>query len=113
MFIDDPVRLHHMLDAAKEAVLFAENRTRSDLESDRMLTLSLVKCIEIIGEAAARMTKERQQELPQIPWLQIISMRNRLIHAYFEIDLDAVWDTVTEDIPVLIVELEQIITESE
>ncbi|MBC6476830.1 MAG: DUF86 domain-containing protein [Hormoscilla sp. GM7CHS1pb] len=128
MFIDDPVRLHHMLDAAKEAVLFAENRTRIDLESDRMLTLSLVKCIEIIGEAAAwlrhaarmagatlreRMTKERQQELPQIPWPQIISMRNRLIHAYFEIDLDAVWDTVTEDIPVLIVELEQIITESE
>ncbi len=113
MFIDDPVRLHHMLDAAKEAVLFAENRTRSDLESDRMLTLSLVKCIEIIGEAAARMTKERQQELPQIPWPQIISMRNRLIHAYFEIDLDAVWDTVTGDIPVLIVQLEEIITESE
>jgi len=42
------------------------------------------------------MTKERQQELPQIPWPQIISMRNRLIHAYFEIDLDAVWDTVTD-----------------
>lgn len=109
MFIDDPVRLRHMLDAATEAVSFAQNRTRSNLDNDRMLTLALVRCLEIIGEAASRITRKRQDELPQIPWSQIIGMRNRIIHAYFEIELNIVWDTVTEDLPILIAELEKII----
>lgn len=109
MFIDDPVRLRHMLDAAREAVSFVKNKTRNDLDTDRILTLALVRCLEIIDEAASRITKECQDESPQIPWPQIISMRNRLIHVYFEIELDIVWDTVTEDLPLLIAELERII----
>jgi uncharacterized protein with HEPN domain len=109
MFIDDPVRLRHMLDAAREAISFAQNRTRSDLDNNRMLTLSLVKCVEIIGEAASRITTQRQNELPQIPWAQIIGMRNRLIHGYYDIKLDLVWDTITQDLPPLIAELEKII----
>jgi len=90
MFADDETRLHHMLDAAKEAILFSKNKSRNDLDTNRMLTLSLVKCIEIIGEAASRIGKDRQEELPQIPWAQVIGMRNRLIHGYFEVDLDIV-----------------------
>lgn len=113
MFIDDPVRLRHMLDAAREAVSFAQNRTRSDLDTDRMLTLALVRCLEIIGEAASRITKERRDELPQIPWPQMIGMRNRIIHAYFDIRLNAVWDTVTLNLPPLITELEKIISVEE
>ncbi|MCU0516167.1 MAG: DUF86 domain-containing protein [Oscillatoria sp. Prado101] len=109
MFIDDPVRLRHILDAATEAVSFAQNRTRSDLDTDRMLVRALVQCLEVIGEAASRITKERREELPQIPWSQMIGMRNRLVHAYFDIRLDVVWRTVTEDLPVLIAELENII----
>ncbi|WP_449417037.1 HepT-like ribonuclease domain-containing protein [Phormidium nigroviride] len=109
MFIDNETRLRHMLDAAKEAISFAENRTRSDLDTDRMLTLSLVKSLEIIGEAAANITRERQAELPQLPWPQIIGMRNRLIHGYFDIKLDVVWKTLTDDLPPLIAELEKII----
>ena len=109
MFRDDPVRLRHILDAAKEAVSFIQNRTKSDLDTNRMLTLALVQCLEIIGELAARITKERQQELSPIPWSKIIGMRNRLIHAYFDIKLDVIWKTVTEDLPPLIKELEKII----
>ncbi|MDB9515250.1 DUF86 domain-containing protein [Kamptonema animale CS-326] len=109
MFIDNDTRLRHILDAAREAVLFAQDKTRSDLNTNRMLTLSLVKCIEIVGEAAANITRERQDELPQIPWPQIIGMRNRLIHAYFEVNLDIVWDVVTDNLPPLITELEKII----
>ncbi|MGB8217460.1 MAG: DUF86 domain-containing protein [Candidatus Methanoperedens sp.] len=105
---DDLIRLRHMLDAAKEATLFAKNKTRSSLESNRMLTLSIVKDLEIIGEAASKMTQETRDEFPQIPWLNIISMRNRLIHAYFDINLDIVWKTVVEDLPPLIAELEKI-----
>ena len=67
-----------------------------------MLTLSLIKSIEIVGEAASKVTQETRQAYPEIPWPDIIAMRNRLIHIYFDIDLDRVWDTVTDDIPPLI-----------
>ena len=102
MFKDDRIRMQHMLDAAMEAESFAANRSRSDLDHDRMLVLSLVKDVEIIGEAAAHVTEETRSAYPQIPWLEIVGVRNRLIHAYFDIDLDRVWDTVVEDLPPLI-----------
>ncbi|MCE8425200.1 MAG: DUF86 domain-containing protein [Candidatus Methanoperedens sp.] len=92
---------------------FARNKTRSSLDKDRKLVLALVKTIEIIGEAAANVTKESQESMPQIPWPNIISMRNRLIHAYFDINLDIVWQTINEDLPPLIIELEKIIEKSE
>jgi uncharacterized protein with HEPN domain len=98
-----------MLDPAREAVSFTQNRTRRDLDTGRMLTLALVRCLEIIGEAASPIPKARQDELPQIPWPQMIGMRNRIIHAYFDIRLEVVWKTVTEDLPLLISELEKII----
>lgn len=106
---DDRIRLQHMLDAAREALSFAEGHSRKDLNGNRMLALSVVKCIEIVGEAASRISQETQQEVPQIPWPDIVSMRNRLIHAYFDIDLDRVWDTVEGDLPVLIEQLEELL----
>lgn len=105
---DDLVRLRHMLDASREAVSFAQGKTRNSLDADRKLVLALVKSIEIMGEAASKVTKNGREELPQIPWPNIISMRNRLIHAYYDIDLDILWKTVIEDLPPLIAELEKI-----
>jgi uncharacterized protein with HEPN domain len=107
---DDAVRLRHMLDAANEAASFVKNKTRRSLDTDRQLVLSLVKAIEIIGEAAANVTNQCREEFPHIPWRDIISMRNRLIHAYFDINLDILWKTVDEDLPPLIAELEKIVT---
>jgi uncharacterized protein with HEPN domain len=109
MFKDDRIRLQHMLDAAREALSFAANRTRPDLDQDRMLVLSLVKDVEIIGEAAAHVTDETQERYSEIPWISIVGMRNRLIHAYFDVDLDRVWDTVIDDLPPLVLELEKIL----
>jgi uncharacterized protein with HEPN domain len=106
---DDLVRMRHMLDAAQEALSFAQGRARSDLDRNRMLTLSLVKSIEIIGEAAAQVSPDTRQQYPDIPWASIVAMRNRLIHAYFDIDRDRVWETVTDDLPPLIAELEKIV----
>ena len=103
---DDRLRLQHMLDAGREAVRFARGKTRGDLDRDRVLVLALVKLIEIVGEAASRVTAERQQAHPDIPWRDIVAMRNRLIHGYFDIDLDRVWDTVTDDLPPLLDQLE-------
>jgi uncharacterized protein with HEPN domain len=106
---DDSIRLHHMLDAAKEAESFSHDKSRSSLDIDRELVFALVKCIEIIGEAATRISNESREVLPQIPWANIIGMRNRLIHAYFDINLDILWKTVIEDLPPLISKLEKII----
>jgi uncharacterized protein with HEPN domain len=109
MLRDDFIRVRHMLDAAKEAISFTGNKTRDDLGSDRMLALSILKSIEIVGEAASKVTKESREEHPEIPWADIVAMRNRLIHAYFDIDLDRVWDTVTDDLPLLVSLLEDIV----
>jgi len=106
---DDTVRLRHMLDAARDAEHFIRGKTRDDLSMDRKLELALVKCIEIVGEAAANVSKEYRDDLHQIPWADIIGMRNRLIHAYFEINLDILWKTITDDLPPLIIELERIV----
>ena len=107
---DDQIRLRHMLDAAREAVHFAEGKSRDDLDKDRLLALGLMKCIEIIGEAAAKISEGCRETLPEVPWKSILGMRNRLVHAYFEIDLDVVWYTTTVSLPPLIPILERNIT---
>ena len=106
---EDEERLRHMLDAAKEAMSFVEGRTRADLDRDRLLELGLVKEIEIIGEAAVSVTEAARALLPQIPWLDIIGMRHRLVHAYFDINLNVLWRTVQEDLPPLVAALEDIL----
>jgi uncharacterized protein with HEPN domain len=106
MHRDDAIRLRHMLDAVREAQGFAASRSRSDLDHDRLLLLALVKAIEIIGEAASRVSAATRLECADIPWQDIVAMRHRLIHGYFDIDLDIVWSTVTDDLPSLAAQLE-------
>ena len=103
---DDAIRLRHMLDAAREAMGFAHGRTRTDLNDDRKLVLALVKDIEIIGEAGFQISEITRDQLQGIPWDDIIGMRHRLVHGYFDINLDILWQTVQEDLPALIAALE-------
>ena len=112
MHRDDEVCLRHMLDAAHEAVSFADGRTRSDLDSDRQLVLSLVKDLEIVGEAARHTSEKTRAQFRDIPWHEIVAMRNRLVHSYFDINLDIVWQTVQQDLPMLIKDLERILPPS-
>jgi len=84
--------------AAKEAMEFAAGKTRMDLEKDRLHMLAIIKSIEIIGEAASKVTETFKTENSNIPWNDIINMRNRLIHAYFDVNLDIVWQTVKTDL---------------
>lgn len=109
----DRIRLSHMRDAAKEAVAFLKDQQRQALYNDRKLALAVVRSIEIIGEAATHVTKACQDAHPEVPWPQIIAMRNRLIHAYFDMDLDRVWDTIQGDLPPLITQLENILSKRE
>ena len=105
----DEIRLRHMLDAAKEALEFAVGKSRKDLDDDRMLTLAITKSIEIIGEAATKVTESCKAENDNIPWNDITSMRNRLIHGYFDINLDIVWETIQTDLPELIESLQKVL----
>jgi len=106
---EDRVRLRHMLDAAVEIQQYVQSATRDDLNQDRRLVHSLVRPLEIIGEAASQVSEELRQSVPEIPWPIIIGMRNRLIQAYFSVNLDVVWNTSVEDIPPLIAELRRVL----
>jgi uncharacterized protein with HEPN domain len=107
MYPDDSTRLRHMRDAAREALAFAKGKHRADLDKDRQLALALLKCIEIVGEAASAVGEETVSRHPQIPWRQIRGMRNRLVHGYYEVDLNIVWDTVEHNLAPLVAALEQ------
>jgi len=99
-----------MLEAAREASGFARDHTRVDLESNRLLGFGLVKLIEIIGEAAAKITREFQEAHPEVPWWSIVGMRHVLVHDYDRIDLDMAWEVLATDLPALVDALEPLVT---
>ncbi len=100
-----------MLIAARDAVGFAEGVSFEAFAADRRTQLSIVKSIEIVGEAASRVDEEIRRAHPAIQWRDIVGMRNRLVHGYFDIDLRVVWDTVGTDLPVLIEQLERLLAQ--
>lgn len=108
MPVSDAVRVRHILDAAREASAFVEGRSRSDLDADHMLGLALVRLLEIIGEAARGVSGTLREAHPEVAWNKMAGMRDRLIHGYFDVNLDIVWETVTRDLPLLIAEMEKI-----
>jgi uncharacterized protein with HEPN domain len=109
----DLVRLRHILESAQKAIRFSKGKTRGDLGKDEQLTLALVQLLEIMGEAATKVTTETQNRFPTIPWRAIIGTRNRLIHGYDQINLDILWAVISDDLPPLVTELQRIIDEAE
>ncbi len=101
------VYLRDMLDHAREAAEMASGRKRADLDRDRQFNLALVRLLEIIGEAANRVPEDLRERFPGIPWRQIVSLRNRLIHGYDEVDCDILWKIVTDDLPDLVKALDR------
>lgn len=101
--------LDQMRSYAIEAVGIIHGKTREDLDSDRLLNLALTRLLEIIGEAANRIPDIYQLEHPEIPWGQIISARNRMIHGYDSVDFDILWNIVTLDLPPLIEKLDDLL----
>ena len=91
----DRIRILPMLEAAEEAIQIAQMRSRTSL-------LAVMKDIEIIGEAANKVSASLRDAEPEIPWRDIVGMRNRLIHAYFDIEPEFVWETVSRDLPIVV-----------
>lgn len=108
---DDRWRLQHMVEAIEQAQGFVADRQRGDLDADAMLRLALVQLVQIVGEAASRLTESGRAELPELPWAQIVGMRNRLVHAYFDVNRDILWDTVQLALPRLLPPLKRFLGE--
>jgi len=108
---DDIIRIQHIVDASSEALSFVAGVTEKDFLQNRMLILSVIKDIEIIGEAASRISEETKLKYADIPWKDIIGMRNRLIHGYFDVDVKLVWNTTSNNLPQLLKVLKEILTD--
>lgn len=113
MLLDsDRNRLAHMVEAASQAMAFVEGRSRTDLDADPQLRMALLYALEVLGEASARVSPTLRDAHAEVPWSLAVSMRNRLIHAYFDINLDIVWKTVTEALPALLPKIQAILKDN-
>jgi uncharacterized protein with HEPN domain len=108
---DDRLLLQDMLDHARVAIDATRSKQRAALDSDPIFRAAAERFIEIIGEAASRISAQRQARMSEIPWADIVAMRNRLIHGYAQIDYDVVWRTIQDDLPKLVALLERELAE--
>jgi uncharacterized protein with HEPN domain len=108
--LTDSDRLRHMRDAACAALRFVRGRTRADLDTDEMLAFALIRALEILGEAADKLSDAAQAAYPSVPWSEIIGMRHKLIHGYFDVDLDIVWNVATGKLPGLVAWLDSVLS---
>lgn len=107
----DKIRFQHMLDASQAAVSHLANMSREDLDCNRLLLNGVVRELEILGEAASQVSQSKRNQYSHLPWRQMIGMRNRLIHAYFDVNHDTIWLVVKESLPSLIDQLSKICRE--
>jgi uncharacterized protein with HEPN domain len=111
-----PREINYLLDVLEAARLlqtFVAGIDWNSFENDLMRRAAVMRQLEIMGEAARRLSEETRLEIPEIPWRQIISMRNRLIHGYDDVDLVIVWETIQNDLPPLIAQLEKVVPAEE
>jgi uncharacterized protein with HEPN domain len=105
---EDAIYLGHMKDMTRRAVDALKRKKRKDFDADDILRLGLTHLVQVIGEAARKVSPEFQEEHPEIPWRQIIGMRHRIVHDYMRVDEDILWEVVNNDLPKLLPLLEMV-----
>jgi len=104
---DDTTRLLHMIEAGESIARFLVGRDRGALDSDEMLLLAVVRALQIFGEAASQLSEQARTAAPNVPWKAIIGMRNRIVHAYW--DINVVWKAAAEEVPALLPILRELV----
>lgn len=105
----DTVYLQHILEAIKQIEVYTSNVSYEEFLQERLLQDGVVRQLEIIGEASRNLSSDFRDQQPEIPWRQIIGLRNRVIHAYFELNLTIIWEVVQNDLPSLKQKIEQLV----
>ncbi len=109
----DDAYLLDMLLAARKIMQFSHDVTSEQFQHDEMMQHGMMRLIQIIGEAARKVSPQFQQDHPQIPWRRITGMRHRLVHEYFRIISEKVWEAIERDVPALIPLLEPLVPPDE
>lgn len=104
----DEVYVGHMLDTARTAIRLVHGKTRKDSDLDEALRLAVARLVQVIGEAARRLSSPFTYAHPEVPWKAIVGMRNKIVHDYMGVDEDLLWDTVTRELPPLVSGLENL-----
>lgn len=114
MFLDtDKDRIRHMVEAVREAMEYAATHQRHDLDSDRPFFHLVLGNLTILGEAASRVSLKQRTSRSDIPWRDMVDMRNKIIHAYYDLNRDIIWSTVQTALPPLLTQLEALLEELE
>jgi len=108
---DDLVYAGHMLDMARKAILLVHGKSRTDYERDEPLSLALTHILQVIGEAARKVSPQFREQHPEIPWAAIVGLRHRVVHDYLHVDLDLVWEVVQQDLEPLVRTLGNIVSD--
>ncbi len=107
----DPSRLRHMIDSINNVNQYMEGKSESDLASNSMLFFAVVKNIEIVGEAAYKLTLEFKEKHPATPWRQIIAMRHILVHGYYQVSASEIYNVYKKDLPTLLSQIKSYLEE--
>jgi uncharacterized protein with HEPN domain len=105
----DCQRLHDIVEALVWVTIAVEGRTEDQFGSDEMLRYAISQRLTVVGEAAARLSAELPQRYPLVPWADIVGLRNVLVHEYFGVHWPLVWQTVTDDVPLLLEQVKEIL----
>jgi len=102
--------LNDILEMIEDINKFIEGMSYENLVNDKKTLYAVIRCLEVVGEAVKKIPDSTRDQYPEMPWQEIAGMRNKLIHEYFGIDIETIWDTIQEDLPALKETVARIIT---
>ena len=105
----DKIRANHILDATEQLIKLSEDKSFEDFKSEIAFQLAAIKLLEIVGEASNHISQSTKTNFPDIPWKQLVGLRNILVHEYFGVDLFTIWDIIQTSVQPLQVQFKMLL----